>query len=104
MAIKIQTMMQWNVGFWWTWAHSDWIQVLYELGIIGLICYLAMFLFALRAAYINNQYVFQALVIYSITSLANFPAHFGGHAFIGVAIVALSFMDKKTQSSELDFI
>ena len=54
------------------WVHNDWLQILFEMGIIGLILALFIFIFALYKLK-NNGYLFTSLFLFGYVSLTQFP-------------------------------
>lgn len=72
-----------------TWAHCDYLGVLFENGTLGLASVLLMLGFALWAAR-KRPWLFGSLCSYSASALINFPIHFPLHAAVGVALVRLA--------------
>lgn len=77
-----------NVHVLKTWAHSDWIQILFELGFVGLFAALACAWFTLRKAF-RRPWLFAACAGYAAAMMFNFPVHLPVHAFIGAALLWL---------------
>lgn len=57
------------------WLHSDWLQTLFEQGIIGFVIILGMYLQGLRLARVTPQ-LFSALVAYAAFAAANMPLRY----------------------------
>lgn len=85
---------------WWMWFHSDWVQLLFENGIVGLTSGVMMYLFALRISWGKAPWLFAAVVGMGCTALFNFPVHFPMHAFLCVLIFGMVF-DKKVVARDL---
>lgn len=75
---------------WFLWMHNDWLQLLFEQGIIGLAVYLNAFFFALKASW-KNVYLSSALIGVAVCALGNYPARLPVHGFILMAIVVMCF-------------
>ncbi len=79
---------------WWMWFHSDWIQLLFENGLIGFAAGVVMYGYALHKSWLKAPWLFSAVAGVGATALFNFPAHFPVHAFIAVIIFAMAFDPK----------
>lgn len=70
----IQTQINVEVGHWWLWAHNDWLQVLFETGVIGLsatiLVVVAAMWSALKACRID---LFASIVGICAVSAGNYP-------------------------------
>ena len=80
----------------WLWAHSDFLQVLLEQGLVGfsLVC---LFLYHLFSKIIKKQdaILLSSLLGYCALAVVYFPVHWPVEAFIGVTLVSLSFRLKE---------
>jgi hypothetical protein len=73
-------------------AHCDWLQVLFEQGIIGFMFAVFLVLSAARAAAESHRYwIIASLAAYSITCMGNSPMHFPVPAFFGSFLLAIAF-------------
>lgn len=100
-AISMQMHYNFAMGNWWAWAHGDWVQLLFEQGIAGLLSFILLFIFALIQTIRNEQYFLRmALIAYGLAALANYGAHMAAHALIGICIVVLCFRYKEVKSIE----
>ena len=75
----------------WKWLHSDFIQLLFENGLVGLCLGILASVFALYFSYLKSQRLFAATSGLIATAIFNFPAHFPIHAFSGALILAMCF-------------
>lgn len=70
----IQTQINVEVGHWWLWAHNDWLQVLFETGVIGLsatiLVVVAALWSAIKACRID---LFASIVAICVVSAGNYP-------------------------------
>lgn len=48
---NMQQKINFEMGQWWYWAHNDWLQVLFETGIFGLISALAIWVQGVKRSY-----------------------------------------------------
>ena len=90
-------------GNWFMWFHNDWLQILFEQGIVGFSAVLVMFLCALKRA-IHNHLIGPALLGYGVCALGNYPLHLPVHAFVGAYLVAAAFMPNSSGSSQANGI
>jgi len=92
MQAKYNFMMQQNgEGHYWPSMHSDWLQCLFELGVVGLILYIALFYKTMKTLYENNEGVsFSVLAGIGSTALFNYPFRYAVFGVIAVYIVRLS--------------
>ena len=78
----------------WIWAHNEFVQLLFEAGIAGLICLYAFLKRAfsrLSLYFESNRIAFAALISLLIVSFFHFPFHIGRLAGMGLFI--LSFVE-----------
>jgi hypothetical protein len=98
LAPYIQTQAHYHEGFWWTWLHSDWLQVLFEQGIVGLVAYGAVFVSAAtRALRTRRPWLFAAICSAAATALGNFPARMMLPSTVMVLVASIAFMDGEVQ-------
>lgn len=92
----------WN-GSWNLWLHSDWLQVTFEQGAVGLGLYswLAWDCFwrVLRA---GDTFLMAALFGFVATAVFEFPVHVALCAFLGVSIVVMSVTAPRDQSPSFE--
>jgi len=79
-----------ETGGWFLWLHSDWLQMIFEYGILGLAVYLNAFFFAVKTAW-KNVYLLPALLGVAACALGNYPVRIAPDAFITLAIVVMCF-------------
>jgi hypothetical protein len=88
----IQTLNHYREGFWWIWLHNDWLQLVFEQGIVGLASFVIVLISVVRACFKSKQYwVLSAALAYAFTSLGNYPARLMVHGLIGIFICVLAF-------------
>lgn len=90
----IQATQGWKYGDWWLWAHSDWIQVYLELGVIGLVLAMGTFFTVLKASF-NRPLLFGAVASYGAIMLGNYPCHIAMTALLGFWLVFESLWGNK---------
>jgi len=90
-----QLEKEYSIGEWWYWLHSDWLELLYEFGIWGLLLGAAIYLRALYRHYKTEQHdLFGVLAGIGVTALFNFPMP---HAiFMVLTIAVLPLFQKKS--------
>lgn len=72
------------------WMHSDWLQILFENGIIGFTLSLIAAFFALVKAR-KNRKLFASVCGYFAAMCFNYPVHMPIHAFFGAILIGFSF-------------
>lgn len=78
--------------------HSDWLQQIFEQGIIGVVVAAIVFaqaLFVVR----KNERLFIALFCYGLFALANFPLHTPFTALFGAYLITLAFAKAQEEKS-----
>ncbi len=71
------------------WAHNDYLQLLFDTGVVGLTSALLMLAYALKRSW-ARPWLFSAIVGYAATSFFNMPAHLPLHAFTGASLLWLA--------------
>lgn len=70
------------------WAHSDWLQLLFEQGIVGLMGVLIMYFLALKRSYrMTNKSVFVGLLAFAACALLDYPAHLAPTSILGMTLI-----------------
>lgn len=72
------------------WMHNEWLQILFELGIIGLVLSILVYISVLLRLRDRPIY-FASLVTYGLTALTQMPAHQLASAYFGVFLVVVAF-------------
>ncbi len=76
-------------GNWYTFAHNDWLQLLIEGGIIGVLVALWAFFDAIVKAQ-GRIWVTVGILVYATVSFMNMPAHYLLTAIVGLLILRVS--------------
>lgn len=88
----IQTINNFEIGQWWIWMHSDWLQLLFEQGIAGLSCVMVMVYCLLKRLFQYGEWLYLAIVSsYCVAAIGNYPTQVGLTGFIGMALVIYGF-------------
>ena len=93
----IQMMKENGEPEWWSWAHNDWLQYLFEQGVLGCI-----FLYAYIKNFVKNvdfydveqRIMFACFIALAICAFFHFPFRIGRLA--GISIVILALMEAHT--------
>lgn len=92
-SINVQKHFHMRDNGWWIWIHNDWLQELFEVGLVGLLLMAATYLRALLLL-VKERLLHEAvsLILYGLMMLMNYPAHLAPTAAFGawLAVVALS--------------
>lgn len=73
---------------WWAFFHNDWLQCLFETGIIGLTLYGLLFVKAFTSKKLGVGYLKVALIGYAFASFFNFPSHIALTSVLGYLLIA----------------
>jgi hypothetical protein len=76
------------------WAHNDFLQVLFDNGVAGLLAMLAVMLAAMIHSY-ARPWLFKSIIAYAATMFFNFPLHVPIHASVGACLLWLAFRGKR---------
>lgn len=88
-----------NPDQWWIWAHNDWLQALIELGIIGVLLYLSLFVAGLWRAWKKGLSAeFAVLTGIGAAACFNFVVHSALFAVAAVLVVARIFDNHRIES------
>lgn len=77
------------------WMHSDFLQLLFEQGVVGLSLGILAALHALWRSF-KSPHVFGAVAAFVFSCVANLPAHWPITALVGLTVVTLAFREKET--------
>ncbi len=84
--------------FKFTWMHNDFLQQLFENGIIGLLSCVLLYTIALKRSF-NRPYLFSMVVGYGIVSMTLYPSHLFFFQLIAVALIYLCFAPNKNEGN-----
>ena len=71
------------------WLHSDWLQLLFEYGLLGLIPFIILFCLALRRFWKSNTDAWSILLGLSATAMFNYPMRYAWGAFLLTVLVGM---------------
>jgi hypothetical protein len=92
LAIETQLAKNYMVGHYYLFMHNEWLQVLYETGLIGLFFVVGIFTLALYKSFKrSDHYTVAALVSYGAASLLVFPLRYFWGALLAVHLICLGF-------------
>ena len=74
----------------WMFLHSDWLQCLFELGLLGVSLTLAVFVECLVMTYMKRPIIFSSLLGAGIFGVFYFPMQLPGSAFVVMCLVVAS--------------
>jgi hypothetical protein len=72
------------------WLHNDWLQTLQEQGLVGLASLFILFMAVAWNAR-RSRMLLPAVLGFAAMALGNYPNHLPIHAFVGVALIMMSF-------------
>jgi hypothetical protein len=80
-------------GQWFLWLHSDWLQLVFEMGAVGLAVYLWLAWDAVRAARDRGDWPLAAALLgFAASAVFQYPVHLPLFAFTGIALVATAVL------------
>jgi len=78
-------------GHYWPTMHSDWLQCLFELGVVGLVLYATLFCKTMRKLYEGEKHLaFSVLSGIAATAIFNYPFRYAVFGVIAVYTVRLA--------------
>lgn len=84
------------------WTHNDWLQVLFEYGLLGLVLLLIVYFQMLYRAWQKKQdWLFSSILIYGFVALTQMPTRYFPTAFLGVFLIRLSLESSLSNCEEL---
>jgi len=84
----IQGVNEFMLHNWWIWMHSDWLQLLFETGLIGFVLGCCIFITTVRRALVLREpLLLHAVVGYSAVAAFNYPARYGLTAACGMLLL-----------------
>lgn len=78
----VQQLAHFMEGRWFLWAHNDWLQIFFELGIIGGVLAISVFVYILKKAW-GQPALFGAIVSFGVIMLGNYPMHIAATGLLG---------------------
>lgn len=96
MQAKHSFMMNWDgEGHVWLAAHSDWLQCLFELGIVGLVLYAGLFIQTTKRLYTQSNHALLSILCgIAATALFNYPFRYSVFGILAVVIVFKSLKNE----------
>lgn len=73
------------------WMHNDWLQVLFEMGIIGLAGLIILYSFLLHASWKKKNSLFPMICTYGFIGLTQMPLRAFPFQLLGACLIMLSF-------------
>lgn len=80
-------------GPWFFWLHNDWLQILFEQGVVGLISALIFLNYVLCNSFLRHKRVFVAGLGFCFCMCTNFPMHWPIQAFLGFTLARYALYD-----------
>lgn len=78
---------------WWAFMHNDWLQMVFEGGVVGLVLMAGTYLAGLRGLWIRgNTPHMKALLVYGVVMFFNYPLHVGLSAAFGLWLMAIALV------------
>lgn len=75
---------------WWVWMHNDWLEIIFNTGVVGILLALAVYYKGARGYYVRREWPeLQTFLLFGILMGCNYPTHvhipafFGGWLLIG---------------------
>ena len=73
------------------WMHNDWLQILFELGIVGLVGVVILYSFLLKNSWGKKNYLFPVVCTYGFIALTQMPLRAFPFQILGACLIMQSF-------------
>lgn len=73
------------------WMHNDWLQTLFENGILGLLALTLLFLCLLKFSWAKKNALFPMICTFGFVALTQMPFHLWPFQILGVSLIVLAF-------------
>lgn len=94
-ATNLQDYFQLHAHNIWIWMHSDWLQTVFELGILGTVSLAGLYLYTLWVAYKDKLHCeLTAMMGFGAFMLLNYPLHLAFSSFFG-AWLTVTILSKR---------
>lgn len=95
-SINLQNAHKMREQYWWIWMHNDWLQAVFETGLVGAGLMLATFLDGARKLWARREIPeLQALLLFGLAMLVNYPLHVGLSCALGAWLVLIALSNPK---------
>lgn len=84
----------------WTWLHSDWLQSIFELGIIGFLLTVWVFIVCLNRSYRHSTWLFASIVTMGVACLAQMPFRYFHAGFACMFLIMAALYLPKLSNEE----
>jgi len=88
----IQNLNNFDRGSWFVQMHNDWLQILFEFGVVGLLVTGCIYMMLLYRS-IPNRFTCASLMGYGVFMMGNFPLHWPMYAVLGVIIGMAAYLE-----------
>lgn len=78
----------------WTWLHNDYLEVLFENGIVGLVLCLGTYFYLIRSLFRRHTDEFSTALVYGFIALTQMPLRLYVTQLLGVCLLARAFKDE----------
>lgn len=103
-SINLQNAHDFKSQYWWVWLHNDWLQALFETGFVGLTLMLGTFLHALKRLWERKETAeLQALLLFGLAMMLNFPLHIGLTCAFGAWLLTLALQRNQPDNKPKEF-
>ncbi len=73
------------------WMHNDWLQILFELGIIGLAAAIIFYICLIKHSWNKKNYLFPIVCTYGFISLTQMPLRVFVFQLLGACLIMMAF-------------
>lgn len=78
---------------WWVWLHNDWLQLIFDIGIVGLTLGVATYLVAVNSLWRKKDLsVLASLLLYGILMVFNYPTHVHVSSLFGAWLMLVALL------------
>lgn len=87
---------------WFLWLHSDWLQIVFEMGYLGMFLSINLFCFLIKYSW-NRPYLLSSIMGYASCMVFQFPVHHALLALVGMSIILLALHPKLRREKSCDY-
>lgn len=90
-SLNLQNAFKVRDGFWWLWMHNDWLEQLFNTGLVGLSLMAGTFFSGLWRLFKTDRIMeFQSLFLFGVFMSVNYPLRVGLTCVFGAWLITLA--------------
>lgn len=81
------------------WMHNSWLQIIFEMGIVGFAGIIILYYFLINRSWSKKNYLFPILVTYGFIGLTQMPLQVFMFQILGICLIILSFQPARLKNN-----